>query len=178
MNVTFNCPKCDQTDRVDVQPGDSEYRCGQCAQTIRIPADAFAIDPPTGKQAGDVRLHRCLACPSTDLFSRKDFPQRLGVGIVTIGFVLSSIAWGMNRPILTYAILFATAGVDVLLYVLMPNVLMCYRCGAQYRGLADAEDYQAFELETHERHRQQKIRLAEHQHSAPQHPLANPNSST
>jgi len=103
---------------------------------------------------------------------RKDFPQRLGVAIVTIGFVLSSITWGMGYPLSTYAILFATALIDVILYIVMPNVLMCYRCGAQYRGLDTSEDnsYETFQLETHERYRQQKIRLAEHQATVPKLP--------
>ncbi len=115
-----------------------------------MPADAFEGD----------QLRRCLVCPSTDLFVRKDFPQRLGVGIVVLGIAASSIAWGYSLPILTFAILSATALLDVVLYLLVPNALMCYRCGAQYRLAPGMDRHGAFNLETHERYRQQAARMA------------------
>ena len=115
---------------------------------------------PAGAVA-EGRVRRCLVCPSTDLFVRKDFPQRLGVTIVTIGLLASCVAWAKTEVYLTFAILFATAVIDVMLYFIVPNALMCYRCGAMYRGAADIDEHESFNLETHERYRQQKIRLAE-----------------
>lgn len=73
--------------------------------------------------------------PGADLFVRKDFPQGLGVAIVTVGLLASCVAWGYSQLYLTFGILFATALVDVVLYVFVPNALMCYRCGAMYRAL-------------------------------------------
>ncbi len=150
MNATFSCPRCNQPARLEVEPGASELRCPHCQQAIRIPPDAF--DGAT--------LTRCLVCPSTDLFVRKDFPQRLGVGLVVVGIVASSIAWGYSLPIWTFAILFATALADVVLYAVVPDALMCYRCHAQYRSVPGQERHGAFDLETHERHRQQVARMA------------------
>jgi hypothetical protein len=37
---------------------------------------------------------------------------------------------------------------------------MCYRCGAQYRGVADMESHGQFNLETHEKYRQMGARLS------------------
>jgi hypothetical protein len=85
------------------------------------------------------------------------------VGLVVIGIVASCIPWAYGHPYWTYAILFATAMVDLVLYLVVPECLMCYRCGAQYRMVPDLEEHAAFDLETHEKHRQQKIRLAETQ---------------
>jgi hypothetical protein len=82
------------------------------------------------------------------------------VGIVVVGIVASSIAWGYTFVIATFAILFATALVDVVLYLIVPDALMCYRCGAQYRMAEGMSRHGAFNLETHERHRQQVARLA------------------
>jgi hypothetical protein len=45
------------------------------------------------------------------------------------------------------------------LYLTVGNVLHCYRCQAQYRGVPGLENHQPFNLETHEKHRQQEIRL-------------------
>jgi len=107
-------------------------------------------------------LSRCLLCPSTDLFIRKDFSQSLGVAIVIVGIVLSSAFWAYRMPFWTYSVLFATALIDVVLYFTVGNVLQCYRCQAQYRGVPGLENHSGFDLETHEKHRQQKIRLAQH----------------
>lgn len=151
MNVTYACPRCDQAVRTDVADGAREIVCPACRVPITIPAGAF--------EAGHV--NQCLVCPSTDLFVRKDFSQRLGVGIVTLGFAASCVTYFFHMIYWTYAILFATAAVDVVLYFLVPNCLNCYRCDAQYRGLAGLDEHEAFNLETHERYRQQAIRLRE-----------------
>jgi hypothetical protein len=105
-------------------------------------------------------VRRCLVCPSTDLFVRKDFPQRLGVGIVAAGIVGSCITWAMTLPIATFGILFATALADVLLYLVVPDALTCYRCGATYRLAGGTSGHGPFNLETHERYRQQAARMA------------------
>ncbi len=150
MNVTFSCPACHVGARVDVEPGVASLECPHCHQTILVPPGSFEGDA----------LCRCLVCPSTDLFVRKDFPQRLGVGIVAVGIVASSVAWGYSLLIATFAILFATALIDVVLYLIVPDALMCYRCGAQYRMAAGTARHGAFNLETHERHRQLTARMA------------------
>lgn len=149
MNITFTCPKCERDARCEIIPEQGALTCPHCQQDIRYPADAFEGD----------HLAHCLVCPSTDLFLRKDFPQRVGVAIVVVGFVASSIAWGYTLPIWTFGILFATALIDVVLYAVVPNALMCYRCGAQYRMMPGLERHGAFNLETHERHRQQLARF-------------------
>jgi hypothetical protein len=155
MNITFSCPRCHQGARTNVSPCDAALECPQCHQSITIPDDAFEQE----------QLCRCLVCPSTDLFVRKDFPQRLGVGLVVLGIVGSSVAWAMSLPILTFGVLFATALADVVLYLVVPDALMCYRCGAQYRMADGMARHGAFNLETHERHRQQTARMASHQRS-------------
>lgn len=150
MNVTFACPDCEREVRLELT-GDAQQQlaCPHCQRHWPLPAGAIA----------DNRVSRCVVCPSTDLFVRKDFSQRLGVLIVVTGFVLSSVTWYFHQIIATYAILFATALIDVVLYIVVGNVLQCYRCQAQYRGLLDLESHAAFSLETHERHRQQAARM-------------------
>lgn len=105
-------------------------------------------------------MHRCLVCPSTDLFVRKDFPQKLGVLIVAVGIIGSSIAWHYESLAWTFGMLFATALADLALFAVVGNALMCYRCGAQYRGVADMESHGQFDLETHEKYRQMSARLS------------------
>jgi DNA-directed RNA polymerase subunit RPC12/RpoP len=149
MNVTYSCPACQRAVRAALASETARVACPQCGQTIQVPSGAIA----------DGRIHRCLICPSTELYARKDFPQRLGVALVVLGFVGSSIAWANYQVLWTFAILFATALVDLLLYVVMGESLTCYRCHAQYRGFNEIERHGGFDLETHERYRQMAARM-------------------
>jgi NAD-dependent SIR2 family protein deacetylase len=135
------------------QPFDAATRalgCPHCGQEIQA---------PPGSVEGD-RVKRCLACPSNDLYVRKDFPQRLGVLIVAVGVIGSSIAWYYENLPWTFGILFVTALVDLALFAVVGSALMCYRCGAQYRGVAEMESHGQFNLETHEKYRQMAARLS------------------
>ncbi len=171
MNVTFRCPHCDQVGRVEFDAATRELACPNCAAAWSVPAEALrpiptrsvseATTPARSVSEQSVQLWQCLVCPSTELFIRKDFSQKLGVAIVALGFVISSIFWYYRMPLWTYGVLFATALFDVVLYFTVGNVLHCYRCQAQYRGVPGLENHGGFDLETHEKHRQQKIRLAE-----------------
>jgi hypothetical protein len=150
IGVTFRCPHCDRLVELPLDPWPLELACPACGARWPVPADAMA----------DGKLRQCLVCPSRDLFVRKDFSQRLGVTIVVAGFAISSVFWYYRMPLWTYGVLFATALLDVVLYLVVGNVLECYRCQAQYRGIPGLEDYAPFDLETHEKHRQQQARLA------------------
>jgi hypothetical protein len=150
MDVTFRCPHCDHTARAEFGPQRPDIACPSCRASWPVAA-GLCTD----------QLRQCLICPSTELFIRKDFSQSLGVAIVVIGIVISSIFWAYHMPIWTYAVLFTTALIDVVLYLTVGNVLQCYRCQAQYRDVPGPENHGGFDLETHEKHRQQRIRLAQ-----------------
>ena len=151
MNVTFRCPHCDTVGDTDFGPQATEVACPHCHTKWPIPPGAIA----------GADLQRCVICPSTELFVRKDFSQSLGVAIVVVGGIISSVFWFYRMPLWTYGVLFATALIDVVLYVTVGNLLQCYRCQAQYRGIPGLENREPFNLETHEKHRQQRIRLGQ-----------------
>jgi hypothetical protein len=151
MNVTFLCPSCDQTVHVRLALDAPELHCPACNRSWAVPQEAVS---------GGSIAH-CLICPSKELYVRKDFSQKLGVAIVVIGVIVSSIFWAWRMPLWTYGVLFATALIDVVLYLTVGNLLQCYRCQTQYREVPGLDDHAAFDLETHEKHRQQRIRLAQ-----------------
>jgi DNA-directed RNA polymerase subunit RPC12/RpoP len=152
MNVTYRCFACQATTRSAFAADLTQFACANCGEKIAIPEGAVNGE----------RIERCLVCPSTDLFARKDFPQRLGVALVVLGFGASCITWAHYQVFWTFAILFLTAFVDLVLYVVMGESLTCYRCGAQYRGSTEIARHGGFDLETHERYRQLAARLKEH----------------
>ena len=149
VNVTYVCPVCNETVRADLRAEPCQLRCSHCGSSIEVAREVVERN----------RIERCLVCPSTDLFQRKDFPQRLGVTLVGIGIVGSSIAWYYGDLLWTFGILFASALADVLLYAVVGECLMCYRCHAQYRNCNEMDAHGPFDLETHEKYRQLAARL-------------------
>jgi hypothetical protein len=149
MNVTYACPRCEQSCVSKAAPDRAALRCPHCQLEIAQPSDAFR----------DGQLERCLVCPSADLFVRKDFPQRLGVTIVVVGFAISCVTWHFYLTTLTFAVLFATALIDLALFSIVGESLTCYRCGAQYRQVEGLKNHHGFNLEIHERYRQEAARL-------------------
>ncbi len=150
MKITFACSQCHATNQQTFTSDTVELTCPSCGTLVRLTEGAVRGN----------RVDACLVCPSRELFVRKDFPQRLGVAIVVVGFGLSSVAWYYHWILLTYGILFLTALIDVALFLWMGDVLECYRCHAQYRDVENLTEHTPFDLEVHEKHRQQQARLA------------------
>ncbi len=149
MRVIYNCPSCQQTNQATVSEVTEKLVCGGCEWTRPLPTAPQQRTHPTV----------CLACGCRDLWRRKNFPQQLGVAMVILAAVLSTIAYARHEPIWSLGILMAAAAFDMLLFAFMPDVLVCYRCGARYLKFDPAGETPHFSLETAERHRQEKIRL-------------------
>ena len=147
MQLEFSCPRCLRLQRVD--PAGGTVRCPDCDWSHTVPAGDLASGGPAA----------CLACGCGDLWRQKDFSPRLGLTLVGLGILLSTIAWARMEPLWAIGILMAFALADLLLYALMNDVVVCYRCGARLRHAQLAGDPPRFNLETHERYRQEAIRL-------------------
>lgn len=152
MNITFACPECEHTSRIPLAP-EAAVACPTCDWKQHTPATLPSASP----------LDECLVCGCKELFIRKNFSQRIGIAVVVIAALSSAIAWAYYMWYTAYGILFAAALLDLYLYFTVGNLLQCYRCGTEYRGLPHLDDHEAFSLETHEKYRQQAIRLAESQ---------------
>ena len=152
MQLLYRCPACQMQMHQEIsQPGDT-LSCESCGWS-RVAVDADFDD---GLPA------RCLTCGCDDLWRQKDFPQRLGLLIVGLGILLSTIAWWHMRPFWAIGILMLFALGDMLLYAVMNDVLVCYRCGARHRSAQPGEQHRGFDHETAERHRQEAKRLSAH----------------
>jgi hypothetical protein len=121
--------------------------CRQCEWSRTVTAEDFANATAT----------RCLVCRNEDLWRQKDFPQALGLTFVGIGIVGSLTAWAYHRPVIALGILLAVAAIDFVLFAVMPDVLVCYRCQARHSG-GNLGDRPTFDHETAERYRQEQIR--------------------
>jgi hypothetical protein len=146
VRVRFLCPSCEQPSRLTL-PGPADWQCPACDQRL-----ALAELPAGGS------LPACAICGNRELYKRKDFPHGLGLTILTIACLISFISYGLYEKWLTWGILIGTALFDCLLYLWVGDVVICYRCQAQHRGLGATEEYKPFDLGTAERYRQERLR--------------------
>jgi hypothetical protein len=128
----------------------AQWRCPACDHVVAL--------APTGGTP-------CAACGNAELFRKKDFPHGLGMAILVGAFVTSTITYWLYDKWLTWAILIGSAAFDGLLYLWVKDVIVCYRCHAEHRDVAQPERVAPFELTTHERYRQERIRLEQMQKS-------------
>lgn len=149
MQIAFDCPKCLKTDRGEVSEPNPQVVCTSCGWNHKV---------KDGELQGHLPAH-CLVCGCSDLWRQKDFDQRLGVVIVGVAILLSTIAVAYMMPGVAMIILMVFGLADWVLYALLPDRLVCYRCHAQYRQIGNLADAKVFDLEVNERYRQEAIRM-------------------
>ena len=149
MQVLYQCPLCQQTRRAAIASNMEALVCESCHWTRAVPAGSVDAAGP----------HVCVVCGCGDLWRQKDFPQKLGLAMVILGAVLSTIAFSLYLPLTALGVLLGFALVDLLLFTFMKDVLVCYACHARYRDADLRDDHPRFNLETAERYRQEAARL-------------------
>ena len=124
------------------------FRCRQCAAEAaagsdgrgRCPACGSAAELPVSASLRDQRIvDRCPACAGDQLYVQRDFNQKAGLAVVVVGAILAPFT-----PY--YSSLVVAALVDAGLYALLPEITICYRCHAHFRGFARNPRHQAFDL--------------------------------
>lgn len=153
MYVTFRCPVCGRGNRTP---------SAAAQETIACTAGDFRREIGTDDLSGGSPRH-CLVCGNHDLWRQKDFPQRLGLLCVAAGALLSSIAWYYHHPLTALGLLMAFALADMVLFLVMPDVLVCYRCKAKHHDAGTSTHHAAFDHELGERYRQEELRLKDAQ---------------
>ncbi|QEH35778.1 hypothetical protein OJF2_43350 [Aquisphaera giovannonii] len=153
MELTFSCPRCQAVGHVPGVERAGVGPCKACGAERALHGEAFE----------EGRLAACPWCGTADLYIQKDFPQALGLAIVLVGFAISTVFWYLERPIVTYLILLASALLDMILYYRVPDVTICYRCLAQVRGEGSNPGgrFRPFDLAVGERYRQERLRVDE-----------------
>jgi hypothetical protein len=134
---------CEQPSRIDV-PGHPEWQCPSCDHRLHLSADAA--------------LPVCAVCGNGELYKKKDFPHGLGMGILVLACLASTVTYWLYAKWLTWTILIGSAAFDGLLYLWVKDVIVCYRCHAHFRGVTAHAEHKPFELTIHERYRQERLR--------------------
>ena len=126
--IAFPCPKCGGE---AIAGGDGAGRCATCGAESALPLT------PSLRQARIV--DRCPACGGEQLYVQRDFNQRAGLAIVVVGAVLAPFT-----PF--YSSLIAATLLDAALYLVLPEITVCYRCHAHFRGFTRNPKHQPFDL--------------------------------
>jgi len=143
VNVTFACPVCERRARVPLPA--VEWQCPACDHLMALNSASEA-------------LSQCVVCGNGELYKKKYFPHWLGMTILTVACLGSIIPYWLYHQWWTWIILIGSALIDGVLYLMVGDVIVCYRCQAHYRGVPASEAHKPFELGIGERYRQERIR--------------------
>jgi hypothetical protein len=106
-------------------------------------------------------LDRCALCGNLELYKKKDFPHWLGLALLAVACLAFVVLNALYQQWWAWGVLIGSALIDGILYLRVGDALVCYRCGAHYRGLAATTAYKPFELVVGERYRQERLRREE-----------------
>jgi hypothetical protein len=132
--IAFPCPTCGGEALSGL---DGRGWCRSCDREAPLTI-------PAATRQGRIVEH-CPACGSVQLYVQRDFNQKAGLAIVVVGALLAPFT-----PF--YSSLIVAALVDAGLYALLPEITVCYRCQAHFRGFARNAKHQAFDLHVAEQY--------------------------
>jgi hypothetical protein len=130
-------------------PARPEWTCASCGQSRPLALPDRAPGKP---------LQQCVACGNIQFYRQKNFPQWLGVSLLAVACTSFFVLQVLYLPELAWIVLLGSAGVDALVYLLVGDVLICYRCFARHYGWPRNRAYDPFELAIAEKYRQERLR--------------------
>ncbi|MBX7102987.1 MAG: zinc ribbon-containing protein [Gemmataceae bacterium] len=143
MRIRFACPECDKTN-VGEGTSATEFRCVHCGHEIQLQGKSASLDC-------------CSACGNIELYRKKDFPQWLGMGLLALACLLFYLFAIQYRYAIAWSILLGSAAIDGIIYYIVGDVVVCYRCGCEHRGIP-SRTFDPHSLATAEKYRQERLR--------------------
>jgi hypothetical protein len=132
--IAFRCPRC----AAEATAGaDGRGLCRACGTATVLPVSSSLRD--------ERLVDRCPACDGAVLYVQRDFNQKMGLLIVVIGGALAPFT-----PY--YSSLFVAGLVDAALYAVLPEITICYRCQAHFRGFRRNPRHNPFDLHVAEQY--------------------------
>ena len=145
MRLTYSCQNCGATNGVELT-ATTTAECSACHHTTTLSC-----------QLSDHRPTHCAACGCSELYRQKDFPQWLGLGLLTVACLLFFVFAIRYEYTVAWSVLLGSAAIDGLIYFIVGDVVICYRCGAKHRGVV-TRAFGPFELTVAEKYRQERLR--------------------
>jgi len=129
--------ECDRYVALEVDPARGTPESATCKHCGR----ERALDPGKLDESGG--LWACQACGHPELYTSKDFPRALGVGLVVVAAILA--------PWTNYVSLFVAAAIDAGLWFLLPETVYCYLCETEHRGFRPEPRHPRYDLQIADR---------------------------
>ncbi len=128
-SVHYLCLQCEQ--RLARAAGEPSRACEHCGAPSDVTAPAEFVE-------------RCAACGHDELYFQKDFNRTTGVALVAIGAIFA--------PFTYFHSLVAVTILDYVIWRMVKDVIVCYRCQAVHRGYPPNPALKPFDLVIHDRH--------------------------
>ncbi len=112
-SITRKCKECHEDKQIEVYAG-NQIVCSKCGHFW------------TKMGSFEKVFESCTICQCRQFYVQKDFNQLLGCAIVFIGILFVPATYGLSLPLM--------AALDWILYKQVMNMVICYRCGTEYRG--------------------------------------------
>ncbi|MAJ44664.1 MAG: hypothetical protein CMF96_07975 [Candidatus Marinimicrobia bacterium] len=124
--------------------GSFSYECDDCGvfKIYSVENSPVIHCSSCNKKLGTIPKHwslnkSCPFCQCKSYYKRKDFNQIIGITIIIVGAILSIIY--------NYFILMGFAFLDILMYYIVPDVAVCYKCSAELRGFDGMDSLEVFD---------------------------------
>jgi predicted RNA-binding Zn-ribbon protein involved in translation (DUF1610 family) len=132
--IAFPCPACGAEAICGLEGSGECPRCGGKTE-LRLSASL--------REKGLV--DQCPSCEGAQFYVQRDFNQKAGLAIVILG--------GLLAPFTPYySSLVVAALADAALYAVLPEITICYRCHAHFRGFRRNPSHHRFDLHTAEQY--------------------------
>jgi DNA-directed RNA polymerase subunit RPC12/RpoP len=126
--IAFRCPRCAREATAGL---DGQGTCRACGERPVLEVKAALGEGPV--------VEHCPACRGRQLYVQRDFNQKVGLAVVILGALFAPFTrfyWSLVLAVL----------VDAGLYLLLPEITVCYRCHAHFRGFRRNPQHQPFDL--------------------------------
>lgn len=122
-SVARCCPNCKKFAQIEIE------RCG--------PLACPECSIPWGEMSSIENIFEsCPLCQCRQFYVQKDFNQALGCLILLVGIILVPFTYGLSLPVFAMA--------DWALHKRVSNMVVCYRCAAEFRGFTNPEKLKPF----------------------------------
>jgi len=146
MQIRYHCPTDGCVAIIEYEPLEASGPTMECPRCrVRHPMNI------SDSVRRDQLVDRCVVCGGSELFIRKDFPQRVGVAVVVV-FGLAALYYFTVSVFIAWSILAAAVFVDLVIYAFLGKVTTCYACRAEYRKCLLNPAHEGFDLATSEKY--------------------------
>jgi hypothetical protein len=144
--MQFACPRCEEEIHCPASAA-SEAACPACGWRF----DAGGERPRPGEP---VRV--CWVCGNDEFYVQKDFNRQLGFAIVVMSFALIFLVMLWKGHLAGVVLLLALGAADLLVFLRLRNVTVCYLCHTIYRGFPLSPEHRGFYLGREENYKHRR----------------------